>query len=70
MSLLAPRRLTKPVYVGDVRIGGGAPIVVQSMATADTRDPRRSVEACLDSRRVIKCSIAGRIANCRRFGEF
>ncbi len=39
MSLLAPRRLTRPIYVGNVRIGGGAPIVVQSMATADTRDP-------------------------------
>ena len=39
MSLLAPRRLTRPLYVGNVRIGGGAPIVVQSMATADTRDP-------------------------------
>ena len=43
MSLLAPRRLTKPVYVGDVRIGGGAPIVVQSMATADTRDPKATL---------------------------
>jgi (E)-4-hydroxy-3-methylbut-2-enyl-diphosphate synthase len=41
--LLAPRRLTKPVYVGDVRIGGGAPIVVQSMATADTRDPQATL---------------------------
>jgi (E)-4-hydroxy-3-methylbut-2-enyl-diphosphate synthase len=27
------------VYVGGVRIGGGAPVVVQSMTTADTRDP-------------------------------
>jgi len=43
VSLLAPRRLTKPVYVGDVRIGGGAPIVVQSMATADTRDPKATL---------------------------
>ena len=43
MSLLAPRRLTKPVYVGNVRIGGGAPIVVQSMATADTRDPKATL---------------------------
>ena len=43
MSLLAPRRLTRPVYVGNVRIGGGAPIVVQSMATADTRDPKATL---------------------------
>ena len=39
MTLLAPRRLTKPLYVGDVRIGGGAPIAVQSMTTTDTRNP-------------------------------
>jgi (E)-4-hydroxy-3-methylbut-2-enyl-diphosphate synthase len=43
VSLLAPRRLTKPVYVGNVRIGGGAPIVVQSMTTADTRDPKATL---------------------------
>jgi (E)-4-hydroxy-3-methylbut-2-enyl-diphosphate synthase len=39
LSLLAPRRLTRALYVGDVRVGGGAPIVVQSMTTTDTRDP-------------------------------
>lgn len=43
MSLLAPRRLTKPLYIGDVRIGGGAPIVVQSMATTDTKDPKATL---------------------------
>lgn len=43
MTLLAPRRLTRPVYVGDVRIGGGAPIVVQSMTTSDTRDPKATL---------------------------
>jgi (E)-4-hydroxy-3-methylbut-2-enyl-diphosphate synthase len=43
VTLLAPRRLTRPVYVGDVRIGGGAPIVVQSMTTADTRDPQATL---------------------------
>ena len=39
MSLLAPRRRTRVLHVGDVAIGGDHPIVVQSMATADTRDP-------------------------------
>lgn len=39
MSLLAPRRRTRVLHVGDVAIGGENPIVVQSMATADTRDP-------------------------------
>jgi (E)-4-hydroxy-3-methylbut-2-enyl-diphosphate synthase len=39
MSLIAPRRKTRVLNVGDVKIGGDNPIVVQSMATADTRDP-------------------------------
>ena len=39
MSLIAPRRATRVLNVGDVKIGGTHPIVVQSMATADTRDP-------------------------------
>src|SRR5829696_512196 len=37
--LLAPRRKTRVLNVGDVKIGGDNLIVVQSMATADTRDP-------------------------------
>jgi (E)-4-hydroxy-3-methylbut-2-enyl-diphosphate synthase len=32
------RKTTKPVSVGPVMIGGGAPIVVQSMTNTDTRD--------------------------------
>ena len=39
MSLIAPRRPTRVLHVGDVKVGGENPIVVQSMATADTRDP-------------------------------
>lgn len=37
------RRRTRPVWVGDVQIGGDAPIVVQSMTTADTRDPQATL---------------------------
>jgi (E)-4-hydroxy-3-methylbut-2-enyl-diphosphate synthase len=37
--LVAPRRRTRVLNVGNVKIGGDNPIVVQSMATADTRDP-------------------------------
>lgn len=37
------RRKTRPVWVGDVQIGGDAPIVVQSMTTADTRDPQATL---------------------------
>lgn len=32
------RRVTKPVYVGGVKVGGDAPITVQSMTKTDTRD--------------------------------
>ena len=30
------RRVTKPVYVGGVKIGGGADVTVQSMTKTDT----------------------------------
>ncbi len=35
---MADRRETRPVMVGSVPIGGGAPIAVQSMTTTDTAD--------------------------------
>jgi (E)-4-hydroxy-3-methylbut-2-enyl-diphosphate synthase len=38
-----PRRKTRPVAVGDVVVGGGAPIVVQAMTKTDTRDVRATV---------------------------
>ena len=34
----APRELTRPVHVGGVVVGGGAPVSVQSMCTTDTSD--------------------------------
>src|SRR5690348_7495552 len=37
-SSLSPRRASIPVDVGGVNIGGGAPIVVQSMTNTDTAD--------------------------------
>lgn len=37
------RKTTKPVSVGPVTIGGGAPIVVQSMTNTDTRDIRATL---------------------------
>ncbi len=43
MSLVAPRRKTRVLNVGDVGIGGDNPIRVQSMATADTRDPKATL---------------------------
>ena len=32
------RRISKPIKIGNVTVGGGAPIVVQSMTNSDTRD--------------------------------
>ncbi|MEX1253308.1 MAG: flavodoxin-dependent (E)-4-hydroxy-3-methylbut-2-enyl-diphosphate synthase [Dehalococcoidia bacterium] len=40
---MTERRQTKPVFIGDVQVGGDAPIVVQSMTATDTAD----VEATL-----------------------
>src|SRR4051794_38244766 len=44
MTLLSPRRPTRVLDVGGVMIGGDSPIVVQSMTTADTRDPQATLE--------------------------
>jgi (E)-4-hydroxy-3-methylbut-2-enyl-diphosphate synthase len=41
------RSSTLPVPVGGVIVGGGAPIVVQSMANTDTADARGTFEQCL-----------------------
>lgn len=40
---LFPRRKTRPVKIGQVVIGGGAPIIVQSMTKTDTRDVQSTV---------------------------
>src|SRR4051794_12005498 len=40
----APRRMTVPVLVGAVQVGGGAPVVVQSMTNTDTADVSATVE--------------------------
>src|SRR5215468_1059794 len=39
-----PRRRTRAVRVGELAIGGGAPIVVQSMTNTDTADIAATVE--------------------------
>ncbi len=36
--------LTKRVHIGEVPIGGGAPIVIQSMTNTDTRDAGKTLE--------------------------
>lgn len=44
MSILSPqRRVTRPLTLGTVPVGGTAPIVVQSMTNTDTRDVEATV---------------------------
>ncbi len=38
-----PRRKTRQIRIGDVLIGGGAPVSIQSMAKTDTRDIKATV---------------------------
>jgi len=45
---LPARRLSKPVPVGDVTVGGTAPIVVQSMTNTDTADIAATVAQVAD----------------------
>jgi (E)-4-hydroxy-3-methylbut-2-enyl-diphosphate synthase len=40
---MSPRRKSKPVFVGDVQVGGDAPVVVQSMCATDTSDVAATV---------------------------
>ncbi len=43
-----PRARTHSVLVGDIRIGGGAPVVVQSMANTDTADAAATAAQVLE----------------------
>ncbi len=42
MEFPTKRRLTRPVFIGPVKVGGDAPISVQSMTTTDTRDVNKT----------------------------
>ena len=48
MALVAPRRKTRVLTVGDVKIGGDNPVVVQSMTTSDTRDAQATLKQIAD----------------------
>lgn len=39
-----PREQTRPVMAGNVQIGGGAPVVVQSMTCTPTADPKQTLK--------------------------
>ncbi len=43
-SEAAPRRISKQVRIGGITVGGGAPVVVQSMTNTDTADAAATAE--------------------------
>jgi len=45
-ALLKSRHMTVPVKIGKITIGGGAPIVVQSMTNTDTADQEATAQQC------------------------
>ena len=55
------RRVTKPISVGDVKIGGDAPITVQSMTKTDTRDVAATVRQIRELEEagceIIRCAV-------------
>ena len=58
---MAQRRVTKPVFVGGVQIGGDAPISVQSMTKTDTRDVAATVRQVRELEEagceIIRCAV-------------
>jgi (E)-4-hydroxy-3-methylbut-2-enyl-diphosphate synthase len=48
MIQIDKRHRTVPVRVGAVTVGGGAPVVVQSMTMTDTADARGTAEQCIE----------------------
>ena len=42
------RNKTRQIFVGDVPVGGDAPISVQSMTNTDTRDIKSTIKQVLD----------------------
>ncbi|MDO8938000.1 MAG: flavodoxin-dependent (E)-4-hydroxy-3-methylbut-2-enyl-diphosphate synthase [Methylicorpusculum sp.] len=43
-----PRKITQQVLIGDIKVGGGAPIVVQSMTNTDTADVSSTVNQVME----------------------
>jgi (E)-4-hydroxy-3-methylbut-2-enyl-diphosphate synthase len=41
---LNPRRKSRPLHVGDVQVGGAAPVIVQTMTNTDTADANATAE--------------------------
>ncbi|PKM13471.1 MAG: 4-hydroxy-3-methylbut-2-en-1-yl diphosphate synthase [Gammaproteobacteria bacterium HGW-Gammaproteobacteria-3] len=45
---MSPRKNTRQVLIGDIKVGGGAPIVVQSMTNTDTVDITATVNQVIE----------------------
>ncbi|HBA66527.1 MAG: 4-hydroxy-3-methylbut-2-en-1-yl diphosphate synthase [Gammaproteobacteria bacterium HGW-Gammaproteobacteria-10] len=45
---ISPRKITQQVQIGDIKVGGGAPIVVQSMTNTDTADVKATVNQVME----------------------
>ncbi|MCL7419468.1 MAG: flavodoxin-dependent (E)-4-hydroxy-3-methylbut-2-enyl-diphosphate synthase [Methylobacter sp.] len=45
---ISPRKITQQVLIGNVKVGGGAPIVVQSMTNTDTADVSSTVNQIIE----------------------
>ena len=43
-----PRRVSKPIQIGKVTVGGQAPTVVQSMTNTDTHDVMSTIRQIKD----------------------
>ncbi len=54
--MMTPRRTSRPVHVGDVKIGGDAPVAVQSMCATDTSNVDATV-AQLDQLKEAGCDV-------------
>ena len=55
------RRVSKQIHVGDVKVGGGAPVTVQSMTKTDTRDISATVSQILAMEEagceIVRCAV-------------
>lgn len=55
------RRISKAIYVGDVKVGGDAPITVQSMTKTDTRDIKSTVSQIKEIQEaggeIVRCAV-------------
>ena len=62
------RRESREVTVGNVKVGGGNPVVVQSMITSDTRDTHACVKEVLQLADA-GCEVVRITAQTRKYAE-